>query len=941
MTSPRDQWPEGWRLAGDAPSAGDSRNRRFVGRRTELREISARAASAAAGTRQTVVIEGRPGIGKTALLARALEQLAGFSALFADCAMGDAAEQLMMQLTAQSRASLPRSRAGLLSALRSALEGSAPVAIALDNVHWIDPESAAEFSATLPALRSAALLVLVAAREPWLPDPGAEPEADLFRQQLLGAGNVYHLALAELSVAEVGQVLDQAGPGRPELAAVRLHRYTGGHPALMSVLLDQGLAIEHASPADLLGLFDPLVTGFLHAVSALPPPSRDLLAAMAVSDEPWPLAILGSVAGVDDPFAALEPLLDAGLVQWHPAEAVAPVSIKYPLYRDVIYRSLPMALRESLHTRAASFAIGTRAWAHQVAASTDGEPALAAMLVEEAERYYVAGDSERAGRLLIWSVTVTADPRERENLLVQAARWWLTLRAVDWGPRLESCLSRWPQSAPRSLALAVLAEAAGHYAQAYALLTEARDIAERSMLALRPDIDLAMALLHADLGEAEAEYQAAQTLLALGDLPGVHRSWAEYCAVDGWSRINGPEAALDKLGTLVAEADIDGHGGDGRQAGSQSVRLWTRGSLRLLSGRLRDGIEDLIRMLRAGDRAAVDSVAPMAQAYLGYAHYLLGNWQAAQEVAGQALAALTGHAVRRLRVPVHAIAACVDAAAGRSESAARHLMAAQRWLAECGPKDYVVFPVIAAATVAQAHGEYGRMLIALQPLLADPALCRSYQAWWQPLHVEGLIGTGQLSAAQHALGRLADLSDVTGHLAATVAWLDAWLAAAGHDELRARACFDHATAHPLGRDDVPLHRARVEHEYGRYLMSRRNRRAAIERLRRAYEQYRALGARPFAERCASDLETFGAQAPSPAGLPRGEAFAALSPRERRIAYLAAQGLTNQEIAGEIFISAKTVEYHLGKVFAKLGISSRRQLAARMGGESGPGDRRPG
>ncbi len=924
MTSPRDHWP------------GEQRNRRFAGRRAELREISARAASAASGTRQTVVIEGRPGIGKTALLLRALEQLVGFSLLIADCARGGAADQLPIQATrAQDRLPVSRPRLGFLPALRAMLDEGAPVAIALDNAHWIDAESAAEFSAALSALRSAALLVIVAVREPWLPDPGGEPEADLFRQYLLaGGGMASQLSLSELSVAEVGQLLDRAGPGVPELAATRLHRYTGGHPALLSVLLDQGLSIEHASPADLLGLYDPLVTGILRAVSIIPAPSRELLAAMAVSDEPWPLAILGSVAGVDDPFTALEPLLDAGLVQWHPAEAVAPVSIRYPLYRDVIYRSLPAALRETLHTRAASFAIGTRAWAHQVAATPDAEPALAAMLVEEAERYYRAGESERAGRLLMWSVTVTADPREREDRLVQAARWWLTLRGVDWGPRLESCLARWPSSAPRSLVLAVLAEVAGHYSQARALLAEARDLAERSMLALCPDIDLAMALLHADLGEAEAEYQVAETLLGQGDLPGVHRGWAEYCAADGWSRINGPAAALDKLAILVGESEFDGRGADGHKAVSQSVRLWTRGSLRLLSGRLRDGVEDLARMLGTGDRAAVDSVAPMAQAYLGYAHYLLGNWQAAQETAGQALAALTGHAVRRLRVPVHAIAACIDAAAGRSEPAARHLLAAQRWLAECAPRDYVVFPVIAAATVAQAHGEYNRMLTALQPLLADPGLGKSYQAWWQPLHVEGLIGTGQLAAAQHALGRLADLADATGHLAATVAWLDAWLAAAGHDELRARARFDYAAAQPPGRDDVPLHRARVEHEYGRYLMSRRNRRAAIERLRRAYEQYRALGARPFAERCAGDLETCGAQVPSPAGLPEGEAFAALSSRERRIAYLAAQGLTNQEIAGEIFISAKTVEYHLGKVFAKLGISSRRQLSARLGGESG-------
>ena len=72
----------------------------------------------------------------------------------------------------------------------------------------------------------------------------------------------------------------------------------------------------------------------------------------------------------------------------------------------------------------------------------------------------------------------------------------------------------------------------------------------------------------------------------------------------------------------------------------------------------------------------------------------------------------------------------------------------------------------------------------------------------------------------------------------------------------------------------------------------------------------------------------------PGNQPGDRAHAVLSSRERKIASLAAEGLTNQEISAEVFVSAKTVEYHLGNVFAKLGISSRRQLQARLGEEPG-------
>lgn len=914
----------------------------FVGRRAELREVSARAAAAASGSRQFVLIEGRAGIGKTSLLHAALDQLSRFAALRADCARGPVVDQLIGEARRLLRGSAGlRAVSDLLSCARAVLRQGSPLVIALDNVQWIDAESAVELRAVLSEVRSEALLVIAAAREPWPAEPRGGSQATRFRQELLTGQDASRLALGELTVAETALLLDRVRGHATEQAAARLHRYTGGHPALISALLDRWPAGAHASPADLLGLFDPPVMGMLRSVAALPAPSQHLLAAMAVADEPWPLAVVGTVARVDDPFAAFEPLLDAGLVQWSPAEIVAPASITYPLYRDVIYRSLAAADREALHARAASFALGLRAWKHRVAASkaassAAAEPGLALLLEDEAKRYFEAGDIEQAGTLLMWSATVTSDPREHQRQLRLAATWWPTLRALDWGTRLETCLSRWPASAARSLVLALLAESAGRYPQAHGLLLEAGDLAysEGSAQLLRADLELAMALVQSDLGNYDYEFRLAEGLLAADDLPPVRRAWAEYHALRVLGQLNGPAAALRQQATIDAASHLDAdyaEQGDARRTG-RSVRLWTRASLRLLSWRLREGSDDLVSMLSSADRADVTSVIPVAHAYLGYAGYLLGNWGSAEQSVAQAIAALSGHAIVRLRVPVYAIAACVEAAAGRAESAARQLLAAQRWQSQAGPPDYQVFPALAAATMAQAGGDYRRMLAELRPLVTEPELGRFFQAWWQPLQVEALIGTGQLVAARHALARLTDLAGRRdGHELITIAWLDAWLAAAARDDPHARERFAEAVARPAAPDDNPLHRARLEHEYGRYLMTGRNRRAAIGRLLHAHELYSALGALPFAERCASDLEACGAQAFAPARGSGAGPIPVMSARERRVAYLAVQGLTNQEIASELFISVKTVEYHLGKVFAKLGISSRRQLAARLSG----------
>jgi DNA-binding CsgD family transcriptional regulator len=188
---------------------------------------------------------------------------------------------------------------------------------------------------------------------------------------------------------------------------------------------------------------------------------------------------------------------------------------------------------------------------------------------------------------------------------------------------------------------------------------------------------------------------------------------------------------------------------------------------------------------------------------------------------------------------------------------------------------------------------------------------------------EAQIELGRLDEARSTLAELADRGREGSGLDLVLGWLSGRLLERDGDPDAARERYQATLARPVPEDDVPLHRARLEQALGRLLMAQRNRRAAIEWLRRAHDRYSTLGARPFLERCGADLVACGLHPPR-----RGAEALRLTGRERDVAHLVARGLTNDEAARELFVSAKTIEYHLGNIYAKLGCS-RHELGALL------------
>jgi DNA-binding CsgD family transcriptional regulator len=236
----------------------------------------------------------------------------------------------------------------------------------------------------------------------------------------------------------------------------------------------------------------------------------------------------------------------------------------------------------------------------------------------------------------------------------------------------------------------------------------------------------------------------------------------------------------------------------------------------------------------------------------------------------------------------------------------------------------------ARALLAQAQGDQDGMHRAAIGLLGEsvrPNL-EGLRTWrWRALVVESLLGVGQLDTAAAALADLVALVDAYDLDSARldVARLQGELAEAGRDVEAARRYFGTPTPRPDQTRDVPLSTPRFRMARGRFLRRQGETRAAIDELRSARESLFRLGAVPYIAACDAELEACGLRAST--GPDRD--LLALTPREEAVAQLVADGLSNREAAGRLYISTKAVEYHLGHIYAKLGISSRRQLASRL------------
>jgi DNA-binding CsgD family transcriptional regulator len=925
----------------------------IVGRSAELDDLDECARTTAAGVPRCVLVQGEAGIGRTALLRRFCAQETAAEIWWAT---GDPLEmdlpyglvsQFYRQVTPAADqphpwadrvpANVPAVDVGshLLRAVESA-QRVRPLIVVVDDAQWLDEPSLGALSYALRRLHSGrALLVFSLRATDRVPAEQTRAVEDRLRQLVTDRPHAVDIRLTGLSAEDVSALAEHVKQPVEMAIASRLMEYLGGNPRYVLDVLRRLASAGRTVARGRLPVPGSLLNAVRRSVADLSGPSRRLLAALAVLDGCHPLSTVAEVAGVPNAAVHLTPLLTSGFVLWWPEDPGTPVTIDGQPRRDAVYRLMEPQLRQELHAAVAMRVDRFAALEHRVAASTGLDDELADELEQASAEAARLGEVDRAAALLLWAADVTNDRARHERRLLSAAAQLTGFRRWDHldelRPRIEACAP----SPLRSLALGSLAHSHGRLALAEQRLAETLTMAgadaELRPLVVRAWLSLAWSCGWRD--EGHLERVIAGWILAEPNVDRQTRYWAAYHAADAEGRLtDGPHQALTTL-TRLAPLPTSVPPED-------ALLLAMHGTWQARAGRLTESIRTLTALERHAHLESLQDVIAATRAELAFAHHLTGAWESAMGMADEAVSAAERNEVVWTRSFVYGVAACVHALTGQLIRAGELMRASRRWWRPANSQSELSYPALAAAMIAQAHSDHPAMLAALQPILDLPPTSghpRFFALWWRPLQVEALIGAGHLPEAVVALHQLTELTGRMPALEVAVGWLGGWLAERTGDQEEARVKYESALALPPVQDDLPFYRARLVHAYGRHLLTRGSRRGAIGQLRQALEQYSVLGAQPFLELCAADLAASGLRVST--GQDIGP-LAVLSAKEHRVAHLVAAGLTNQQVAKEIYISVKTVEFHLGNIFAKLGINSRKDLAALVADQAETGRHGP-
>jgi DNA-binding CsgD family transcriptional regulator len=268
----------------------------------------------------------------------------------------------------------------------------------------------------------------------------------------------------------------------------------------------------------------------------------------------------------------------------------------------------------------------------------------------------------------------------------------------------------------------------------------------------------------------------------------------------------------------------------------------------------------------------------------------------------------------------HAVAATVLAHRGELDQAATHTHRADHWLTLFSGPTNAADAALARATVARTQGDDAGVIAAVASL-PDQARTPEHDS----LLAEAQIILGQLDQAAVAVTRLETATPPRASTRLDAARLRGELAAAADHLDEAAATFAAGdTLH--GTTPRPFAAARLALAHGRFLRRRGEARQAVERLRAARTAFVALGARIHLEEVDQELDALNVRPPARG---RRDDPLQLTPRQADVARLVARGLSNKEVAAELYVSPHAVSYHLRHVYAKLDLTSRRELRQRL------------
>jgi DNA-binding CsgD family transcriptional regulator len=888
----------------------------FVGREHELGVLQTLLAQVRTDGARVALIRGAPGTGKTALIGAFLRDHPNLTAIRGSGDEGEAAvsyalvDQLFAAaglrgatLLAHTERVLPVEepivvgRQILAALTRSAVGG--PVVLVVDDAHWADVDS---LRALLFALRRLAVHpVLTILAVP--PDDARLPTG---LQRLAEGHTGATLELGPLTPVDVQTLAATViGAPVPGLIAHRLCAHTLGNPRHVLALLAE-------TPADCWQGWEPVLPAprvFSRTIgrrlAVCSDRARRFVEAAAVVGEGATVATAAAVAGVDGPLGEVEEACAAGLLDTSACATPGSLAFANPLVRAAVYGQLTPTQRLRLHREAARLVDdeGT-ALHHRAAATQPPDDALAAELQRFSDRSRAAGQWGEAGWALLESGRLSARRAQREQRLLRAVGLLGDAGAVT-GTETRNLVQTVSVGPVRDVTAGYLALVHGRAADAHGLLHAAwaaRDEAGPDVAALTAQ-RLALHGVGRLRGDEVVEWARRAVQLAGPDDPAQTEALALLGLGLGW--VGSPPAPC--------RAPTPDDGPVARPGGAP---------------KLDDAARDTVACAAHDPtRACSPWFAVWSYVWLARAGFVAGVWDEAAADAGRAVSLLEESGHGWLRPLARFAAVLVPAARGEWVAAEEHAGAAV-----ARPDDYelmVVTAGLARAQVPAARGDHEGVLRALEPVvgLSERVGVDEPGLWpWQDLYGDALVSAGRLAEAEAFLGPHEELAAVRGRgsVVAGLARVRGRLEAARGRGVEAEAAFGRA-AESLEGVGLPFQRALVELAHGQVLRRAGQRRLAAERLSAARERLAALRARPYLERCEQELAACGL---APA---KRSAFdpSRLTAQELAVARLVAVGMSNRQVASELFISIKTVQFHLTHIYAKLGVGSRAELAARF------------
>ena len=899
----------------------------LLGRASERQRLDRLLENVRGGQSAVLVIRGEPGVGKTTLLRYGARQAAGFrveqiAGIEAEMELPFAGlhqlcppmiarldvlpepqrDALGVALGLSSGAAPDRFLVALaVLSLLSALAEERPLLCLVDDAQWLDGASGQVLGFVARRLLAESVGILVAVRE-----PDGEPAFE----------GLPELPLEGLGDEGARALLARAVPGRlDDRVRDRIVAETRGNPLALLELPRGMSAAELAggfdlpAPRDLLGHLE---DHYLRRVRALPETTQQLLLLAAAEPVGEPTMLWRAAERLGIGASAFAPAEDGELL-----EVGELVRFRHPLVRSAAYRAASPEDRKLIHEALAKASdpeidADRRAW-HRALASAEPDEDVAAELEHSAGRAQLRGGLAAAAAFLERATELTPDPQLRTRRALAAAEVKHLSGAPDTALRLlgqaEASVLDELQRARVHLLRGQTAFGSSHGRDAPPLLLAAARELEPLDPALARDtyLDALSAALFVgrlagDVGVMEVA-QAARAAPAASTRP-------QDLLLDGLAVVITEGYAA---GAPLLERAVGAFRTEDMPAADAVRWLW------LATHAAHDLWDDesweqlCTRHVALARQAGALTVLPIALSARIGLHLFAGELGTAASLIEElgAVTEATGSGLP----PYGALA--LAAFRGHEAEADTMIRAVREELGPRGDGMGLTLVEHAAAVLYNGLGRYKEACEAAQRGAAHPQEL-AFSTWSLPQLVEAAVRSDQPALADDAMRRLAQTTGTSG-----TDWalgVEARSRALVSDDGTAERFYRDAIDH-LGRARVRAEHARGHLLYGEWLRRGGRRSDAREQLRTAYGMFTAMGMEAFAERARRELLATGETVRKR----RADTRDALTPQEFQIARLARDGLSNPEIGARLFLSPRTVEWHLKKVFTKLAIRSRMAL----------------